>query len=632
MKTRILPLVGALILILAAPGLSAQDYVGTPVKVSQEKVLLSGKVYLSHAVLERQTLYGIAKAYGVTVEDLYEANPTLRDTGLQKNTIILIPTETTQASPAEEKTKPEPQAPGFVEHTVMWYEDLESIAADYGVTPQEIMDANHLRGRKVNTRQVIRIPLKGSSQAPAQETAVAAREETVTPPEIPTLSDPVIADPELADAGTFKPITVNKVEVEKATTKEKEEVVLPPEVPVIADPVIADPEMAESGEFKPVEIDPLKVDPAKALEGEKTETEEKEGPLDDLFDWFAGKGTVEMALILPFNASGSYTESNMDFYSGVLMAIRDLEAEGVKASLNVYDLQAGLPSAQDLEKNDFVLGPVSTKDLTSVLESVSGRVPVVSPLDQRAATLSDTYSGFIQAPAGTSSQYTDLAAWAVAEAGRGDKIILVTEKSSSSNPAATGVRNALLDAGADFEGVSYTQAEGRSLPSGLVARLTKGGGVNRIIVASEKEAFIADAVRNLGILRGRGYDIVMYAPSRVRTFDTVDGSAYHQNRLHITSGYFVNYSDPRVQSFIRTYRALYRTEPSQFAFQGYDIARYFSRMCAKYGKRWTNALPREAENGLHTDFHFEETSRGSFRNTAVRRIVYNQDYTTELVR
>ena len=82
MKTRILPLVGALILILAVPGLSAQDYVGTPVKVSQEKVLLSGKVYLSHAVLERQTLYGIAKAYGVTVEDLYEANPTLRDTGL----------------------------------------------------------------------------------------------------------------------------------------------------------------------------------------------------------------------------------------------------------------------------------------------------------------------------------------------------------------------------------------------------------------------------------------------------------------------------------------------------------------------------------------------------------------------
>ena len=63
----------------------AQEYVPTPVTVSKEKVKLNGKVYLSHVVLERQTLYGISKAYGVTEEDLYEANPSLRETGLQKN-------------------------------------------------------------------------------------------------------------------------------------------------------------------------------------------------------------------------------------------------------------------------------------------------------------------------------------------------------------------------------------------------------------------------------------------------------------------------------------------------------------------------------------------------------------------
>ena len=57
----------------------------------KEKVKLNGKVYLSHVVLERQTLYGISKAYGVTEEDLYEANPSLRETGLQKNAILLVP-------------------------------------------------------------------------------------------------------------------------------------------------------------------------------------------------------------------------------------------------------------------------------------------------------------------------------------------------------------------------------------------------------------------------------------------------------------------------------------------------------------------------------------------------------------
>ena len=90
MKNRIIALLWTLAA-LSAPGLSAQDYVATPVQVSQEKVRLNGKVYLSHAVKERQTLFGIAKAYGVTVDDLYEANPELRENGLKTDTTILVP-------------------------------------------------------------------------------------------------------------------------------------------------------------------------------------------------------------------------------------------------------------------------------------------------------------------------------------------------------------------------------------------------------------------------------------------------------------------------------------------------------------------------------------------------------------
>ena len=137
MKTRLVLLLGA-VLCLAVPAMRAQDYVPTPVKVSQEKVRLNGKVYLSHAVQERQTLFGIAKAYGVSVDDLYDANPELRENGLKANTTILIPTEGTAPAVAAQQQA----EPTFVEHTVMWYEDLDDIATQYGVTPQEIVDAN----------------------------------------------------------------------------------------------------------------------------------------------------------------------------------------------------------------------------------------------------------------------------------------------------------------------------------------------------------------------------------------------------------------------------------------------------------------------------------------------------------
>jgi len=584
-------------LILAgAPVLRAQDYKPVPVTVSRSTVSMDGKSYYAHIVLERQTIYGIAKAYDVTEEVLYIANPRLKEDGLKSGTVIYIPVDKEAVQPVsapatattmavretkqpqtERKTEKQaaafPDKEGYLKHTVKWFEDLYDVAKQYGVTPQDVMEANGLKSSRISKRQILYIPILSD-----EEKARRAASSTATPPVVPVIDDPVIPDHGTDGTRTFDPI--------------------PLEQPVVA----------------PVE-----------------KPDRKEEEEENVLDWLTGKGSVEMALILPFNAAGKVSETNMDFYSGVLLALRDLETEGVKTNLNVYDLQAGLPASFELEKNDFVLGPVTAADLSTVLERTEGRTTVISPLDQRAASHTQDHANFIQAPSSARNQYEDLAAWAAQDLGKADRIILVTEKVTGSTAPASGVREALLNAGISFQGVSLGQGETRSLPSSLTSQLTKGGE-NRIIVASEKETFVADMVRNLGILRGRGYDIIMYAPSRVRTFDSVEPNAYHQCSLHISSSYFVDYADTRVKSFVRTYRALFKTEPSQFAFQGYDTARYFVSLVSKYGPHWTKAISRETGKGLHTDFRFEAVPGGAFRNTAVRRIVYNTDYTTELDR
>ena len=109
MKTKLSAISGILvlsaILMLAAPAmLSAQDYNNTPVAVSKEKVKVGGKVCYSHIVLEKQTLYSISKAYNVSIEDIYQYNPGLKETGLKKNSIILIPLS---EAPKEEGRKEE---------------------------------------------------------------------------------------------------------------------------------------------------------------------------------------------------------------------------------------------------------------------------------------------------------------------------------------------------------------------------------------------------------------------------------------------------------------------------------------------------------------------------------------------
>ena len=75
---------------LSAAAVNAQDYVSTPVEISKEKVKIDGKICYSHIVLEKQTLYSISKAYEVSIDDIYRYNPTVKEAGLKKNSIIII--------------------------------------------------------------------------------------------------------------------------------------------------------------------------------------------------------------------------------------------------------------------------------------------------------------------------------------------------------------------------------------------------------------------------------------------------------------------------------------------------------------------------------------------------------------
>lgn len=563
---RIVLLVLSAFLALSGGVAFAQDnnaeYTPTPVTVSKEKVKLNGKVYLSHVVLERQTLFGIAKAYGVSVEEIYEANPPLRESGLQKNAIILIPFKEGQAVSAQPQ---EPEgAPTYIEHTVRWYEDLDDIAKKYGVSAKEIMDLNGLKSKKLLTRQVLKVPISSGASLPEGE----------------------------------------QEQEEKEVTEEAQE----------GNAHIQD------------------------HEEEAEETDEHLKPLDDvrrpdqtdstLLFW-SSRDRVNFALILPLNAAGKVSEVNMDFYSGVLMAVKDMEAEGIQINMNVYDLSAGIPPVDALVKEDFVLGPVASRDIEAILQRVDGRVPVISPLDQKAGALAANYRNFIQAPTPMENQYDDLGRWVKEDYRNGDRVLFISEKGAGNVTASVAIRTALAHEDLSYEILTYAIVEGRGIPNILTEKMDKGA-VNRVVVASESEAFIGDVIRNLGIMMGKGYDIVMYAPSKVRTFDTIDGSAYHQASLHISTTYFADYESAFVDRFVKSYRALFQTEPSQFAFQGYDTARYFMNCSARYGNAWTRMLGVNRTSLLHTDFQFSTDENGNHQNTAVRRIVYRKDYRTTL--
>lgn len=547
----------------------SQGYTQTPVTVSKDKVRGGdGKIYYSHVVQERQTLYSISKAYGVSIDEICAANPDmkLKEEGTKKGAVLFIPVKENATAPAagneaethsadntavaqtekpaskEGKTAATPQA--YTIHTVKWFEDIEDIADEYSVSVEDIMKFNGLKTKKLKKRQKIRIP-SGPVSGPAGDIDEEKQEET--------------------------------------------------------------PE------------------PETARKPEKDESEENIS--------FNRKSKVNALLMLPLGASAKPNENNMDFYSGALIAIQKLKTEGIDIDLSVYDVASSLPITADrLAASDFTIGPVSKDQVEKVLEMAPESTGVISPLDPRTADLAGGHPNMIQAPASTAEQYRDLLKWIAEERKNGDKVFVLSEKGVAQSSGMALMSDLLQKSGLNYSSYSYTILQGREAVNSLDGLMTKTG-VNRIIINSESEAFVNDAVRNLATLIFRKFDIVLYSPSKIRSFDTIDTENLHSLKTRVSSTYFVDYNSRDVSEFLLKYRALYRTEPSQFAFHGYDLTYYFIKHKSQYGRSWMDSLDRDfSTNLLQTDFRFVKNADGGFTNSGIRRFVYAPDYTIVRVR
>lgn len=402
----------ALCLIAASAAISkAQEYQAPKVEISKEKVRYHGTTYYSHIVKEKQTIYSICKAYNVTQQELFDANPTLHlDTeGLKKNQILLIPIKNlteeqeSEKTPQEEKKEtvektveeqkpenvsPQPSKDEYFFHTVKWYEDLNSIARKYKVSKLSIININGLQSQKVKRRQVLRIP---------------------------------------RDHKKWENVTLTNLE-----TAEKE----------------------------PEEI--------------KTSIEGQEESISEILS-NAGNHQVRAAILMPFNISKTTDRQLvMDFYCGALMAARDLGNEGIKIDISAYDYDNGNLPSGIFHDNDFVLGPVAKANLARAAAISDGESWIISPADRMAEELADSVKNFIQAPASVEAQINDAVQWLKTDLKKGDKVILISQ-SGNAKGYGSYLSDAMSHSGINFSNVAVNVLEAARLSEKLAGNLSTEG-------------------------------------------------------------------------------------------------------------------------------------------------------------
>lgn len=526
-----------------------QNYVAPPVMISSEKVKIDGRLCYSHVVLEKQTLYSISKAYGVSVDDIYQVNPGLKENGLKKNSIILIPVTTTPPTNRTAVTDTAAGVPATSEtvpaankiHVVKWYEDLKSIARKYSVSIDDIKAANKLSGNKLKARQELIIPIGG---------VPVVVEET--------------AKPEETDSTTL-PVVMETIDNETPEQQDTAEIIITP------------------------------------------------------------KKNLRAALVLPFNAEDKSNHNCFDFYSGVLMAVNSLAEQGIHTDLNVIDLSNESPSRNEIAHSDIVLGPIAPKDINAVLNIAGGRGMIVSPLDSRSETFAMANRNFISAPSSHIVQYRDLVNWIKSDMTADDRVIIISEKSSR-DLALVDCFKAMADSsGVQYSSFSYNILEGRKAIEPL-SKLMSETATNRVLIASESEAFVNDVVRNLNLMIYNKFDVVLYAHSKIRSFETIEVENFHKTGLHLCSAYFIDYNDEKLSDFLLKYRALYNMEPSQFAYAGYDIAYYFLSLIARYGDDWTAFIESEHASMFQSAFRFKRIENGGWINEGTKKAVYTSGW------
>lgn len=325
---------------------------------------------------------------------------------------------------------------------------------------------------------------------------------------------------------------------------------------------------------------------------------------------------TRVSLILPLKSTDTPNSNFLDFYCGALVAADELGSDEHRFRLDVFDSTLGLPSPWQLDSSELIIGPVGLEEMERLLPRMRGKY-LVSPLDPKVSALTGYYN-VIQAPSGWEFQADELVRWLGEDLRGGDTVVLLQSADEASGELAGRLAQMLGD-----NGITYTVS---STPASFEEGVK---GTCRFVMASDDDEFCGAAVREIALMNLRGGHNIVYSTSRLRGTGDLEVESLHAAAAHITASYYADPGDVAVRRFSERYRSLFKGDPGQWAFQGYDLMTYFGNLAKQNPGFWAEELAATPCNGLQTDFSFDAIGKN---NTAVRRLKYNANNTISIIR
>lgn len=145
----------------------------TPNKPADTQIVPEGM----HLVQAGETVYSIAKNYGVEMADIYAANREVQTEGLKKGSYIKIPSKATITKPISKNTQ-------SFEHKVEKEETIFSILRKYDVRLEELIAANPSLENGLQAGMILKIPVAKGAKLEEAPTLVETNSDNFADNEI----------------------------------------------------------------------------------------------------------------------------------------------------------------------------------------------------------------------------------------------------------------------------------------------------------------------------------------------------------------------------------------------------------------------------------------------------------------
>jgi len=132
---------------LMGKGLKVGQVIKIPLLIDLEAIEEKEKNTQPYLVKAKETKYSISRQFGITIEYLEQLNPKIAEQGLQIDDVILVPKEVVETSDED-----------FTVHKVEKLETMFSLTNMYGISSEELIEANPELADGVKEGMLLKIP------------------------------------------------------------------------------------------------------------------------------------------------------------------------------------------------------------------------------------------------------------------------------------------------------------------------------------------------------------------------------------------------------------------------------------------------------------------------------------------